>query len=169
MSLRLICAWLDIFVFNVVTERGKASLASLSLDQSERAQYTNCFGCLDCSLRLEVWKDEEGHLSMTSVLVSQEWCVGEAEGRWILRVAATSASYQSNRSNIFSTVFCDVNFAAATVTSQCCKQFICGFHLQWKVVALIFSAARLPRLVKEISWQFTAGLPAFDLLPFFRI
>ena len=61
----------------MVAERGKASLSPY---QSERAQYANCWvGCLDCSLRLEVWKDEEGHLSMTSVLVSQEWCVGEAE------------------------------------------------------------------------------------------
>ena len=44
----------------------------------------------------------------------------------------------------------------------------CGFNPQWKVVALIFSAARLPRLLKEICWQFAAGLPAFSLLPFFR-
>ena len=43
-----------------------------------------------------------------------------------------------------------------------------GFNPQWKVVALIFSAARLPRLLKEIRWQFAAGLPAFSLLPFFR-
>ena len=44
----------------------------------------------------------------------------------------------------------------------------CGFNPQWKVVASIFSAARLPRLLKEICWQFAAGLPAFSLLPFFR-
>ena len=43
----------------------------------------------------------------------------------------------------------------------------CGFHQQWKVVALIFSAARLPRLLEEICWQFAAGLPAFSSLPFF--
>ena len=43
----------------------------------------------------------------------------------------------------------------------------CGFHPQWKVVALIFSAARLPRLLEEICWQFAAGLPAFSSLPFF--
>ena len=36
-----------------------------------------------------------------------------------------------------------------------------------KVVALIFSAARLPRLLEEICWQFAAGLPAFSSLPFF--
>ena len=29
-----------------------------------------------------------------------------------------------------------------------------AFNRQWKVVALIFSAARLPRLLKEICWQF---------------
>ena len=43
----------------------------------------------------------------------------------------------------------------------------CGFHPQWKVVALIFSAARLPRLLEEICWHFAAGLPAFSSLPFF--
>ena len=44
----------------------------------------------------------------------------------------------------------------------------CGFNPQRKVVALIFSAARLPRLLEEICWQFAAGLPAFSSLPFFR-
>ena len=44
----------------------------------------------------------------------------------------------------------------------------CGCNPQRKVVALIFSAARLPRLLEEICWQFAAGLPAFSSLPFFR-
>ena len=75
---------------------------------------------------------------------------------------------QSNRSNIFSTVFRDVNLAAATRLLHSVVNNSCGFNPQWKVVALIFSAARLPRLLKEICWQFAAGLPAFSLLPFFR-
>ena len=45
----------------------------------------------------------------------------------------------------------------------------CGFNPQRKVVALIFSAARLPRLLEEICWQFAAGLPAFSSLPFFEL
>ena len=44
----------------------------------------------------------------------------------------------------------------------------CGFNPQRKVVALIFSAARLPRLLEEICWQFAARLPAFSSLPFVR-
>ena len=52
-----------------------------------------------------------------------------------------------------------------TVAPQCCNS--CGFHPQWKVVALIFSAARLPGLLEEICWQFAAGLPAFSSLPLF--
>ena len=44
----------------------------------------------------------------------------------------------------------------------------CGFNPQRKVVTLIFSAARSPRLLEEICWQFAAGLPAFSSLPFFR-
>ena len=75
---------------------------------------------------------------------------------------------QSNRSNIFSAVFRDVNLAAATRLLHSVVNNSCGFNPQWKVVALIFSAARLPRLLKEICWQFAAGLPAFSLLPFFR-
>ena len=79
LSLCLICASLDIFVFNVVAERGKASL---SLDQSERAQYATCWvGCLDLDLRLEAWRGEEDRLSTTSALESQGWCVGGVEGR----------------------------------------------------------------------------------------
>ena len=44
----------------------------------------------------------------------------------------------------------------------------CGFHPQWKVVALIFSAARLPRLLEEICWQLRQVCQLSLRCPFFR-
>ena len=57
---------------------------------------------------------------------------------------------QSNRSNIFSTVFCDLLSSCNRLLHSVVNNS-CGFHPQWKVVALIFSAARLPRLLEDVG------------------